>query len=154
MENATKALLIAAAVLIAILIISLGIVIYNQASETVQSVNMSSQEVQAFNDQFLKFDGNGKRGTEVNALLTTVLNNNISETAENGSGSAKVIQISGDAGAAVSVDAGTVTKVDAGKVYTVSVKRDSKSGLVHEIEINSQSGSTSTGTPGGTGGTK
>ena len=51
MENATKALLIAAAVLIAILIISLGIVIYNQASETVKSVNMSSQEVQAFNDQ-------------------------------------------------------------------------------------------------------
>ena len=35
MENATKALLIAAAVLIAILIISLGIVVYNKASEAV-----------------------------------------------------------------------------------------------------------------------
>ena len=36
MENATKALLIAAAVLVAILIISLGLVVYNIAAETVK----------------------------------------------------------------------------------------------------------------------
>ena len=41
MENATKALLIAAAILVAILIISLGLVVYNMAAETVQNVNMS-----------------------------------------------------------------------------------------------------------------
>ena len=136
MENATKALLIAAAVLVAILIISLGLVVYNQASETVQSVNMSGQEVQAFNDQFLKYDGNGKRGTEVNALLTTVLNNNMSEIAENGDNSAKLIVIEGNSGAAVNNTAGTITKVDAGKVYDVTVARDAKSNLVHTITIN------------------
>lgn len=140
MENATKALLIAAAVLVAILIISLGLVVYNQASETVQSVNMSGQEVQAFNDQFMKYNGNGKRGTEVNALITTVLNNNMSETSENGAGSAKVISIKMKNGSSlVNASAGTMTKVDSGKVYNVTVKRESKTGLVHEIEIEEKS---------------
>ncbi len=138
MENATKALLIAAAVLIAILIISLGIVIYNQASETVNSVNMSGQEIQAFNDQFLKYDGNGKRGTEVNALLNTVLNNNISELAENGATSQKIISVrkgSESGSQLVDESAGTINKVDAGKVYNIEVKRDTKSGLVNKIII-------------------
>ena len=45
MENATKALLIAAAVLVAILIISLGLVVYNMAAETIGSVNLSQQEI-------------------------------------------------------------------------------------------------------------
>ena len=135
MENATKALLIAAAVLIAILIISLGIVIYNQASETVSSVNMSGQEIQAFNDQFLKYDGTGKRGTEVNALLKTALNNNIAERTENnGEDTAKCVIISGGVGS-IDAAAGTMTKVDPSKVYTVEVKQDGDGGLVHNITI-------------------
>ena len=133
MENATKALLIAAAVLIAILIISLGIVIYNQASETVNSVNMSGQEVQAFNDQFLKYEGNGKRGTEVNALLKTVVNNNIAEAAENGSGSAKIIKVTGVA--TVSESTTSIPKVDAAKVYNVTVTLNANSGIVESINI-------------------
>ena len=51
MENATKALLIAAAVLVAILIISLGLVVYNMAAESVNNnSSLSAQEIQAFND--------------------------------------------------------------------------------------------------------
>ena len=109
--------------------------IYTQASETVQSVNMSSQEIQAFNDQFLKYDGSGKRGSEVNALLTTVLNNNMSEIAENSTDSAKIITLSGNASVEVDASAGTMKKVDTGKVYDITVKRNSKTGLVNEIEI-------------------
>ena len=137
MENATKALLIAAAVLIAILIISLGIVIYNQASETVNSVNMSGQEIQAFNDQFLKYDGHGKRGTEVNALLKTALNNNMTERTENnGADTARCVAISG----AGSIDpaAGTMTKVEPAKVYTITVAQDGEGGLVHTITITAE----------------
>lgn len=136
MENATKALLIAAAVLIAILIISLGLVIYNQAAETVDSVNMSSQQIQAFNDQFLKYNGSGKRGTEVNALLKTVLNNNMSERIENGGNDTeKCIKITGTASASVNASAGTMSTVDPGKVYNITVKQNSKTGLVNEIDI-------------------
>ncbi len=136
MENATKALLIAAAVLIAILIISLGIVIYNQASETVNSVNMSSQEVQAFNDQFLKYDGTGKRGTEVNALLKTVLNNNMSELAGNNNQETnKCIVIDGDSGGTINAGNGTMTKVDPSSIYDITVAIDKVTSLVHTITI-------------------
>lgn len=137
MENATKALLIAAAVLIAILIISLGIVIYNQASETINSVNMSSQEVQAFNDQFLKYNGTGKRGTEVNALIKTVLNNNMSELAgNNGAETKKCIVIAGNSGGAIDAAAGTMTKVDSSSTYDIEVALDTTTSLVHTITIN------------------
>ena len=53
MENATKALLIAAAVLVAILIISLGLVVYNMASETVDNAgNLDEYQIQQFNEKF------------------------------------------------------------------------------------------------------
>lgn len=103
MENATKALLIAAAVLIAILIISLGLVVYNKASETMDSVDMSGQEIQAFNEKFTKYAGDSVRGTEVNALLKTAVNNNLTEG--NNGNSAKLVIVSG----AASVDASTNT---------------------------------------------
>ena len=82
MENATKALLIAAAVLVAILIISLGLVVYNMASETIGAVNFSGQEITAFNDQFTQYEGDNVRGSEVNALLKTVLNSNMKSRSE------------------------------------------------------------------------
>ena len=105
--------------------------IYTQASETVNSVNMSSQEAQAFNDQYLKYNGT-KRGTEVNALLTTVLNNNMYELTNTGENSAKYITVSG---ATVDAKNGTIKKVDAGKRYDVQVQIDPNSGLVHTITI-------------------
>ena len=71
MENATKALLIAAAVLIAILIISLGLVVYTSSAETVNQANLSQQEVQAANEKFARYNGTNKRGSEVNAMLNT-----------------------------------------------------------------------------------
>ena len=78
MENATKALLIAAAVLIAILIISLGLVIYNRASETVNSAgDLSEYEVQQHNEKFTKYEGLNLSGSEVNAMINTVHNYNL-----------------------------------------------------------------------------
>ena len=45
MENASKALIIAGAILLSILIISLGILIFSQAQDTINSINMSEQEI-------------------------------------------------------------------------------------------------------------
>ena len=45
MENASKALIIAGAILLAILIITLGIVIYQQASGVINNSSMSQVEV-------------------------------------------------------------------------------------------------------------
>ena len=135
MENATKALLIAAAILVAILIISLGLAVYNKAANATDSADLSQAQVQAYNEKFLKYEGTSKRGSEVNALLTTVLNNNMSEMAENSSDSAKIIKLTGNASVEVDASAGTMKKVDTGKVYDITVKRNSKTGLVNEIEI-------------------
>jgi len=134
MENATKALLIAAAVLVAILIISLGLAVYNMAAETMGNVNLSGQEVQAFNDQFITYQGNAKRGSEVNALLKTIVTNNITKTQE---GKTQMVVIT--TGNALTTNiAGTETAiptVDTSRLYNVTVNLDGNGGLVHTIDI-------------------
>lgn len=45
MENASKALIIAGAILLAILLISLGIMIFNQAQDTVTNSGMTEAEL-------------------------------------------------------------------------------------------------------------
>lgn len=75
MENATKALLIAAAILIAIIIISLGIMVIRQGSETVNNVNLSDTQREAFNSKWQVYNGQ-QSGTKVKALIKEALNNN------------------------------------------------------------------------------
>ncbi len=140
MENATKALLIAAAVLVAILIISLGLVVYNMAEETVKNnSSLSAQEIQAFNDQFTQYEGENVRGTRVNSLLKTALNNNITQQQEGNNG--KIVSITGKSGCTVSIDLTnkTMVKADSSKMYKVVVKLDGPGGLVKTIEISENS---------------
>ena len=79
MENATKALLIAAAVLIAILIISFSLIIYNMASETVGNVNLSEAEMTQFNAKFKAYEGNDVSGSQLNALMKAIISHNQQE---------------------------------------------------------------------------
>ena len=70
MENASKALIIAGAILIAILIVSLGILIFNNfAGKAKESANMDEQEIAAFNSKIKPYLGNSVAGSQVNALL-------------------------------------------------------------------------------------
>lgn len=133
MENATKALLIAAAILIAILIISLGIVVYNVAAETVQGVNMSDQEVKAFNDKFTRYEGENKKGANINALLNEVVQNNLNYADDEN----KQITVKVDK-PSISVAKDTTTspgKVPTGNVYTVVITYNSKTKLVESIAV-------------------
>lgn len=139
MENATKALLIAAAVLVAILIISLGLVVYNMASETINSVNFSGQEVTAFNDQFTQYQGTNIRGSEINALLKTVLSNNMKSRSEglDPKDEAKFVSVTGDIGGTLTKDAtssGTLS-ADTSKLYEVTINYNEDTGFVDEIEV-------------------
>ena len=76
MENASKALIIAGAILLAILLISLGILIFNQAQDTVNNSGMSQAQIQTFNNKFLKYEGSKKTGSEVKALVNEVITSN------------------------------------------------------------------------------
>ncbi len=75
MENASKALIIAGAILLAILLISLGILIFNQAQDTVNNSGMSQAEITAFNNKFLKYEGTQK-GSVAKSLINEVIASN------------------------------------------------------------------------------
>ena len=81
MENATKALLIAAAVLVAIIIISITLVIVNQGQEAVSGADLSEIEAAQFNASFLSYQGTNVSTAQVNALLNTVFRHNKNELA-------------------------------------------------------------------------
>lgn len=63
MENSSKALLIAGAILLAILLIGVGMYTYNSTSTSVTAStdSMSTHETDAFNNQFTMYDGEKKR---------------------------------------------------------------------------------------------
>ena len=83
MENASKALIIAGAILISILIIGLGVAVYQAASGTVKRANLNSQEALAQNEQFENFFGNQRTAQDVKQLCSIVRSNNITgETGE------------------------------------------------------------------------
>ena len=75
MENASKALIIAGAILLAILLISLGILIFNQAQDTVNNNGMSQAEITSHNNKFLKYEGIQK-GTIVKSMINEILTEN------------------------------------------------------------------------------
>lgn len=77
MENASKALIIAGAILISILLISVGVLIMNSADEVVGkgTSQMDAQAIQIFNSQFLNYAGI-QRGSTVKQLLQTVISSN------------------------------------------------------------------------------
>lgn len=132
MENATKALLIAAAVLIAILIISLGLVVYNNSANTVNQANLSSQEIQAQNEKFTRYNGTNKRGSEVNSLLQTALNYNLNTTDEGNK-----VTVTGKSGAPSLATTATsiTTQADTSALYTIEVKYEGAGGLVSEVIV-------------------
>ena len=76
MENASKALLIAGAILLCILIIAIGMFIYNSAQSTItDSINsLSTQEIEAFNNQFISYEG-VQTGSNIKALMGRLIAN-------------------------------------------------------------------------------
>ena len=77
MENASKALLIAGAILIAILLIAIGMMVFNSAKGVIDTStsNMSDTEKTAFNKQFTVYDG-VQSGSNVKELITKINTNN------------------------------------------------------------------------------
>ena len=79
MENASKALIIAGSILVAILIISLGIMIFNNVSNSAKNaINMDSKEIANFNAKITPYLGDSISGSQVNALLQYCVTVNIS----------------------------------------------------------------------------
>ena len=75
MENASKALIIAGAILLAILIIALGVFIFNKAKSATNMDDLTNQQVAAHNSTFQNYEGT-INGTQAKALIDEIRNNN------------------------------------------------------------------------------
>lgn len=75
MENASKALIIAGAILLSIAIIGIGMAVFQMASGTISSANMSAQEIEAYNSEFSKYEGK-VNGATAKALCATIRTHN------------------------------------------------------------------------------
>ena len=73
MENASKALIIAGAILLSILIISLGIIVVNNTRTTIDKANVDQTAAETFNSKFEAYFGTKRTGSEARALMSAVL---------------------------------------------------------------------------------
>lgn len=126
MENASKALIIAGAILLAILIISLGIMIYNQASGVVNNNSMTEVEVTTFNQKFEQYLGEKVRGANVNSLINAVNTNNLSTD-----DTSKQVTLVSETKSGDTYPKNKKT----GSTYKVEVTKYTKGGLIQEIKI-------------------
>ncbi|MBQ6992469.1 MAG: hypothetical protein IJN50_06160 [Clostridia bacterium] len=141
MENASKALLIAGAILIVILLIAVGMLVYSQSRSVIDVgvAQMSSTEISMFNAQFNDYSGSQK-GSSVKALLQAVNANNqtykddqskIVEVTTSGSGVGTALTNSKDANAI----SNTISSIQSSKKYTVTFTTDSSNGLITSVKI-------------------
>ena len=75
MENTSKALIIAGAILVAILLISIGIIIINSMKKPIRQADKEadSQAVQIFNSQFQSYIGKNKTASQVSSLIGKIM---------------------------------------------------------------------------------
>lgn len=130
MENATKALMIAGAVLLAIAIISVGMAIYNSGKDTIDQGmrGLDQATISAFNSDYEGYEGTQK-GSKIKSLITAVINNNIANKEDNPE---KVITLNNYTESADLTSYRTTIKT--GQEYIVTLDY-AKSGLINNITV-------------------
>lgn len=146
MENASKALIIAGAILLSIGIIAVAMVVFNGVSDTITggADSLSTQEIQAYNQEFTSYGGT-KRGTLVRSLCDSVSAHN--RMAEDPSRTIAIVfgsEATDPTPAPTEENAtGTTTaeinaiknQILSGRTYTVTFGYDADSGLLTQIGI-------------------
>jgi len=126
MENASKALIIAGAILLAILLISLGIYIFSQAQNVAKENGFSKAEIQIFNSNLLKYEGD-QTGSAVKSMITEVLASNASDTAA-GNGRSVSMKLG-------QTDLTSTSQIQSSAKYNVTVAYDSNAGYINTITV-------------------
>lgn len=129
MENASKALIIAGAILISILLISIGIILINSGRDITSTgtSGMQSQKIETFNSKFTAYEGE-KTGSEIRSLIGAV-------NASNATDSEHQVKVTGVTSAA---------NLTSTKKYTVTVNycpanvpegATTEQGYIYQIDI-------------------
>lgn len=135
MENASKALLIAGAILVCILLIGVGMLVYTSTTGVISEgvAQMSTQEKDMFNSQFTQYAGNRVNGSSVKALLQKVRSNNTANAGIEG----KVLTVTGavTTGKDGAIDGTALNSINTARSYTVTADDTDNDGLVDTIDI-------------------
>ncbi len=109
MENASKALIIAGAILLAIAIIGIGMYIYSQAADQVggAGADLTKQQIDTFNSTYLAY-----QGTKTGQQLRTLLGNIRTFNAQTELDADKIGVHTGDASADTASSAGSLAITD------------------------------------------
>lgn len=123
MENASKALIIAGAILISILIIGLGVYFYNMAASAGGKVNLNSQAANAHNQAFTNYFGDRQSSTDVKNLMSEIRSNNI--TGQTGDETVEIKVLFGTTDTLTETAPSKISaQVKAGKTYWIGVLND------------------------------
>ena len=144
MENASKALIIAGAILLSIAIIGLGMGIFDKASNMMNDPGMDEAQIKAFNSKFENFVGPNIKGSDVKSLFDTIRAHNNAYVED----VSKQVRITnGDATGNTDINTDNLmdgntyaqdkANIQPGRRYTVTIEYNSM-GLVCEVgyEIN------------------
>ena len=154
MENASKALIIAGSILVSIVIITLGVMIVSNVTDTINNnSNLSAQEIASYNSNYEGYVGQ-KSGTQVKTLLGLIDSHNRAQADSDNSrligvtalqfsfsgGAPTGVKSSGTSGADFSANdlvaddkaaAGLLkNNIKAGNSYYVEFGKDANSGLI------------------------
>ena len=140
MENASKALIIAGAIILAILIIALGMAVFNMAANPTEdaAASIESQAAQAFNSKFDPYIKLNATGSSIRSLYDVVRQNNVSNAADE----SMLVSIDGKTEAA-DINAAKA-KIQTGKRYDVEAEYSTSTGYITSITV-TEAGGTSGG---------
>jgi len=132
MENASKALIIAGAILISIVLVSVGVIVVQSLNPDSAVEEMTKQEVETFNSKFDRSIGDNKLGSVARSLISTVMTNNANTDDSN-----KVsVILDGEQEAIEANDLSLLrNKVNTSARYDITVTGTSNSGRVKQITI-------------------
>ena len=140
MDNASKALIIAGAILIAVMLVSLGVMLYNTASGVAEGTigTVEALGVEGFNAQFNQYMGERQKASVAQGLIDKVIANNA-----NGDTTISVTLVKGGGLASGSSAANTSATLTAMRdkitskntVYKIQVTNYDTSGTISAITI-------------------
>ena len=132
MENASKALIIAGAILVSILLISVGVIIIRNANIDPSST-FSEMEISQFNEKWTKYESPKQSASQVKALISAIAASN---SAEGATSNADLKYVKIDPSSSVK----TRTEVKSAKTYTVECSDvDPADGFIDTIKITENS---------------
>ena len=132
MENASKALIIAGAILLAIAIIGIGMYVFQMASDSTSDIGLSSEQARAYNSEFERYMGPNVRGTTVKTLLGVIRNHNIMNKND------ATLQINVAGNVVSDTSSSSINTIKAGATYNVSDPEDgydASTGYITTISI-------------------